>query len=366
MHDIKRLYSLDLLRAIAAFLVAISHFCIFNGKIPLFENISVAAVEIFFVLSGYVLASQLLLVLSGTNNTLRIFLIRRWMRTIPAYFLALLLVSVIFKKIGSNDFYRYLFYIQNLFQQYNHVDYYSVAWSLSVEEWFYIVFPIFMLTCVKLIKKRHINAYIFYTCVFITAITILRLSVTLATSFWGESVRRVVVFRIDSIAYGFLLFLMINKFAYKPSLVFGLLGLLIFSTAILYLLHIIDKTLPQVLYPFTAASFGCFAIIFFLSFEDTRMYRNMMVRQVSHIAGQISYAVYLFHMPVMYMVGLTLGTYPFLVRLIVFLVGILTIAAVSNYLFEQPILLLRPKYQPLSQNLAQFLHDQNQPQSDYS
>jgi peptidoglycan/LPS O-acetylase OafA/YrhL len=52
-----RIASLDLLRGLAAFAVAISHYLIFSSvtaAVP--ETISVLAVEVFFILSGFVLA----------------------------------------------------------------------------------------------------------------------------------------------------------------------------------------------------------------------------------------------------------------------------------------------------------------------
>ena len=38
------------------------------------------------------------------------------------------------------DTLRYLFYVENLFRSANAVDFYPVAWSLAVEEWFYLLF----------------------------------------------------------------------------------------------------------------------------------------------------------------------------------------------------------------------------------
>ena len=52
--------SLDLLRGLAAYLVIVPHFFLFLGyKSEFLEFCSIFAVEIFFVLSGYVLGPQL-------------------------------------------------------------------------------------------------------------------------------------------------------------------------------------------------------------------------------------------------------------------------------------------------------------------
>ena len=160
----------------------------------------------FFVLSGYVLAPQILLILSTRKlGTLWTFLMRRWMRTVPAYLVALLLVSAFAHALGSADFWHYLFYVQNLFWQDTKRDYYSIAWSLSVEEWFYLTFPLFLLAA-SFGRGRGIRYYAVAAILFILSITILRTMLGNGDD-WGAAVRRVVVFRIDSIAYGFLLIL---------------------------------------------------------------------------------------------------------------------------------------------------------------
>src|SRR5262245_40826646 len=127
----ERVVSLDLLRGLAAFAVMIPHFFMYYlGEASDFaEIVSITAVEVFFVLSGFVLGPQIVLCAQRRNwATLRTFLLRRWMRTIPSYLVALLAISVIFSQIGSLDFLRYASYTQNLFSQHNTRDYYPVAW----------------------------------------------------------------------------------------------------------------------------------------------------------------------------------------------------------------------------------------------
>ncbi|MET4092303.1 MULTISPECIES: acyltransferase family protein [unclassified Bradyrhizobium] len=81
-----RVASLDLLRGAAAFTVVIPHYAMTTpGEHALAEIISILGLEIFFVLSGYVLAPEIIMAaveLRGMLN-LGIFLARRWMRTIP-------------------------------------------------------------------------------------------------------------------------------------------------------------------------------------------------------------------------------------------------------------------------------------------
>ena len=70
-------------------------------------------------------------------RNLGVFLARRWMRTIPPYVVALIVIALMTGNLMTADFVRYLFYVENLFVSANHIDFYPVAWSLAVEEWFY-------------------------------------------------------------------------------------------------------------------------------------------------------------------------------------------------------------------------------------
>ena len=133
--------SLDLLRGVAALAVALGHFCAYRGILAAAgETVAVVAVEVFFVLSGFVLAPQLhRCLVSGEWHDARTFVVRRWMRTVSAYLAALVLVTVMLGYVGSPEFTRHAFYVQNFAGEMAGDDYYPVAWSLSVEEWFYVV-----------------------------------------------------------------------------------------------------------------------------------------------------------------------------------------------------------------------------------
>jgi peptidoglycan/LPS O-acetylase OafA/YrhL len=153
-----RIASLDFLRGVAALSVTIPHFFMFQhiGD-RLAEAVSILGVEVFFVLSGYVLAPQIVFFVIERPNirNLGVFLVRRWMRTIPPYLIALLLISASAHELWTPDFFHYAFYIQNFARQSNANDYFSIAWSLSVEEWFYLIFPPFFMIVAWIVRGKH-------------------------------------------------------------------------------------------------------------------------------------------------------------------------------------------------------------------
>ena len=145
-----KINSLDLLRGIAGYGVAITHYLYFVKNKIHFEYYSHIFVEIFFILSGFVLFKQLSKVYNDKKN-LRIFYLRRWFRTIPLYLVALAFFTVITNSYNF-DFIKYVFFIQKIIPEFVHKDYFMVAWSLSIEEIFYLIFPLYLISLKILVQ----------------------------------------------------------------------------------------------------------------------------------------------------------------------------------------------------------------------
>ncbi len=207
----KRSASLDFLRGAAAFAVAIPHYLTANAPFsPAVESVAVAAVEVFFVLSGFVLAPQIVdWVVGRPWRNLGVFLARRWMRTIPPYVAALVVVALMTGNLFTADTLRYLFYVENLFRSANAVDFYPVAWSLAVEEWFYLLFAPLLFLLARALGRSDRRIDVAFAILFILVVAALRAFA--APSDWDLNVRRVTLFRIDSIVWGFLLYLALER-----------------------------------------------------------------------------------------------------------------------------------------------------------
>src|ERR1700722_16417443 len=96
-----RNYGLDLLRAAAIGLVLISHFSlVFVGLFdpnPVVQPAGFLGVELFFVLSGFLIGQILLrtVLVSPVLPTVKIFWSRRWFRTLPAYYVVITILLVL-------------------------------------------------------------------------------------------------------------------------------------------------------------------------------------------------------------------------------------------------------------------------------
>jgi peptidoglycan/LPS O-acetylase OafA/YrhL len=341
-----RLNSLDLLRGFAAFGVMVPHFFMYSaggtGGLTA-EIISACAVEVFFVLSGFVLGPQILLCMQRSDlQTYKVFLIRRWMRTIPPYLIALACVALIFRQLGSTDFFKYCFYVGNLLDLTLTKDFFPVAWSLAVEEWYYVIFPLLLIVTAPLLKHTGHQAVIAGVG-FVVAVAVIRVLFA-SDEGWGEHTRRIVVFRIDSIAYGFLLYLCVNSasslLAKLPLIAAALVG----ATGLMYSVNV-GAMLPaghiyRVIHPFVSAAFGCSAILLFLALED----RLSFLRAAASYLGRISYPVYLFHLPAIYILTKPLHGQATIIQFTVYAVVTVMIATTFNWWIERPILAARPNY----------------------
>jgi len=155
-----RLHGLDHLRAIAILLVMIFHF----GKgIPSWlepvKQIGWTGVDLFFVLSGYLIGYQLLKEIKNTNTiSFKQFYIKRFFRIIPAYVAVLILyysLPNLREGSGLPPLWKFLTFTQNFGLDAQSQNSFSHAWSLCIEEQFYLLLPvtIFTIFYFKLQKK---------------------------------------------------------------------------------------------------------------------------------------------------------------------------------------------------------------------
>lgn len=354
-HQQKRIASLDLLRGLAAFGVAIPHYLILADiQRTSAEVISVLSVEVFFVLSGFVLAPQIIRCAESLSFAdLRIFLIRRWMRTILPYLVPLIALSVLYGELFSADFWRYLFYLQNLFAQHNTRDYFPIAWSLSIEEWFYLIFPALLMIASLVFGIRGPRFWITFSLCYIAAVTTLRVIFGQLDD-WGSDVRRVVIFREDSIAYGFLAYFAVKR-TIPPTLgaktVALQLALFITAAAIAwyvtFTIGLRQSPLAELVFPWAAAAFGVSAI--FLCCAIAPALDKPPLRNISLFLGRISYSVYLLHLLVALALRPRLAEMPLGAQLGIYVATLALLTAAFYRFYEKPILAARPEYRRASE-----------------
>jgi peptidoglycan/LPS O-acetylase OafA/YrhL len=144
-----RLPGLDLLRALAVIWTMLFHSFLVGGlgeDWNWLQRYGWMGVDLFFVLSGFLIGEQVLKPLaSGARFSFREFYLRRAFRILPAFWavLALYLMGPGFREApGMEPWWKFAGFFVNLSIDYSNNTAFSHAWSLCVEEHFYLVFPL--------------------------------------------------------------------------------------------------------------------------------------------------------------------------------------------------------------------------------
>jgi peptidoglycan/LPS O-acetylase OafA/YrhL len=343
-----RIVSLDALRGLASLAVAIPHYFIARELHPaLFQSLSVVSVEIFFVLSGFVLAPQIMLCIqSKSKKDLLVFYRRRWMRTLPPYFVAVSLIALLTANLFTTELWKYIFFVQNILWIDAARDFFPVAWSLSIEEWFYLLFPAFLLV----LNKRGYDP-LRATLIFIAIFGAAKIIGLAILSDWNEVARRLVVFRLDAVGFGFLLWILVSRrpnAMARQSLPLHAMLVAISATALAVTMFYVvydNSTIFRLLFFYVAPSFGASLIMMFCAANDF-FSEFRLVEQLSNFFGAISYDIYLFHLPIILLVD-RIGAGPYL-TFAIYILAVVAFSSLMRLAVENRILAARPNYTRVS------------------
>ena len=309
----KRVFGLDLMRAIAILMVVSGH-CLWvfpesnRFLYQLFVLFGFFGVEIFFVLSGFLIGKILYQLYLNDNfsiATVFYFLKRRWFRTLPNYFLILLVNIVIAAFIGYSlpSLWRYFFFLQNF--KVTMLPFFPESWSLSVEEFAYLILPFFLLIFALLFKPKNKKRFFLLVVVSLILIffcnKIYYQNTTTNTTIdqWNLSLKSVVLYRLDSIFIGvFCSWLYYNapSFWLKYTYLLLVLVTLFFGFLFVGIGHFglfIDThpTLWNVFYlPFVSIAVACF-----LPFLSEWKEEKSALQKPITLLSIISYSAYLLH-----------------------------------------------------------------------
>lgn len=213
----KRVFGLDVMRTIAILLVVYGHGVYVLPKEAKFKYLLpvpyIDGVSVFFVLSGFLIGGILLKIIqtsSFNRKDLFNFWIRRWFRTLPNYFLVLGILLICQKYIASveGSYVNYFFFLQNF--AWPGPQFFPEAWSLCVEEWFYLLFPLACFVLFKIMKNKS-RSVLMAALIFIIVPFVLRIvKYYTGVADWNNEIQKVTVMRLDCLMYG-----IIASYVYK-------------------------------------------------------------------------------------------------------------------------------------------------------
>src|ERR1700760_3663745 len=147
-----RFSGLDHLRALAIIIVFVYHYNMFGhpaGLYDYFGSWGWTGVDLFFVLSGFLIGGQLFAKIArGQAISYGEFYFKRSLRILPAYFvvLAIYVLWPGFKERSElPPLWKMITFTQNFGLDLSKTGAFSHAWSLCIEEQFYLILPLLLL-----------------------------------------------------------------------------------------------------------------------------------------------------------------------------------------------------------------------------
>ncbi|MBL5882235.1 acyltransferase family protein [Lelliottia aquatilis] len=287
---------IDGLRAIAVISVILYHFDVsgFNGGF--------VGVDIFFVISGYLITKGIVSAFTKDKFSFSDFYLRRTRRLIPALLVVIFLTfifsfyllgpadfasfsgSVVYSLAGISNFY---FWMQSgYFDSFSNIKPLLHTWSLSVELQFYLLWPIIVIGIVKYLKGvyRFISVLIFIIC--FSCVSFYYLNVDSSGAFYLPWFRmhEFVIGAIVVFCDGVRIRRHMSSFLY-------ILGLA------LVLIPIFFYDIRNISFPGYFALIPCVGAALLIFSGEGSIFRIFTANKVASHIGEISYSLYLVHWP---------------------------------------------------------------------
>ena len=278
------------LRGISVILVFLFHI---NQNIFSFGYLGV---DIFFVISGFVISRIVFESLNRKNFSINKFYASRFLRLYPALFVMIFMVIFsilltytlhdnpnILINTGITSFFGlsnfYLIFIENDYFNSFDENIFEHMWSLSIEFQFYIFFPIINIILFKIFKEK-INIYINFFIIIIILYIFINLYSQISFFYNTHS-------RIGEILIGSLTFYLLKA---KKKIIYILLIDLIFFFAFIFS--------NNIFYLILAVCFLTSIII--LQIGRLNLLNKFLNIRLLQIIGNASYSIYLWHLPIIF------------------------------------------------------------------
>lgn len=343
---------LDALRTFAAFSVMVSHYIPSTDQ---YADFGALGVKLFFVLSGFLitsilLRSKVLIERDGQSLalTFRQFYVRRALRLFPLFYLVLFIITVLGVPKLQATWGWHAAYLSNVhfFMQRDFDASVSHFWSLSVEEQFYLIWPLLLLLVPRSRLQRLIWMVVLVGPIFRVACTLLLTN--------SQLVSVLPLSCFDKLGAGALLAVWSDPSFRKKEYVVRLrkvglyigLPLIVFTYALQYLQ---TALLFRVAFSDIFITIVCMWVISRASIGfEGKIGRLLEWRPLVYI-GTISYGVYLFHNfmplivpPALRRIGLPADSLA--LNFVLMSLATVGIASVSWHFFERPVNALKKHF----------------------
>lgn len=344
---------LDGLRTIAVSMVMFGHWITYKQLLSVGAYLSTGGVDIFFVLSGFLITGILMKASENGSKThaLKQFYIRRFLRIFPLYYL-IIAIGVLFAIPSIRaQFWWFFLYAGNIIAAKTNglAGFFTHLWSLAVEEQFYIFFPCIIFFIPKKYRLLSIIAMVILA-VISRAIFFVLFNNHANIAWWMHAF----TFNcLDSFGLGALLVYMkvyhsdlLKVSLSKSYLFFIALGVSIVATY----LYVLKEDSHFFVFTFHRLFFSifCFWLIGVAATVGFRGFaKQFLENRVISYLGKISYGVYVYHhfMPYFFgRLGYNISGHSILLNSFFYLIATIIISALSWHFFEYPINKLKERF----------------------
>ncbi|ESU29264.1 hypothetical protein FLJC2902T_06600 [Flavobacterium limnosediminis JC2902] len=308
-----RIFGLDVMRALSIAMVLFSHSAVIypqnGGLLSKLKDVSgFFGIELFFILSGFLVGSSIykLFVYSDYNfREVKGFLFRRLFRIVPSYYLVLVINIIIYLcfAFSLKEVWKYFFLMQNVATPIP--AFFPESWSLPVKELGYVSAVLILYIIVSFFGHFSRKKVFFMVILLLLSFSFFAKvnyhfhAENLDLSVWSQSVRGVVVYRLDSVLAGILLgclFFEYPKFFKRNKLIFAGFGLLFFLLFIVFV-TIFKFRLDNAAWFWNIVCLPFISVIVLMVFPLMLDWRKGPKRLELPVrfACDISYSVYLIH-----------------------------------------------------------------------
>lgn len=382
----RRNFGLDVLRCMAIAIVLANHaylgFFVDLGSIPYAgwrQAASLAAfvsIEWLFVLSGFLIGTMMIRTFEGGEGfwrSTRSFWLRRWFRTLPNYYLflgvnAALVVWDLHGRFPAGEpRWRFVVFAQNLAWPERWPFFFNEAWSLALDEWFYLALPLLAGLAFVLARASVRDAVLAATAILILVPTTLRFLVPVPEDpfVWDLAVRRVTLLHLDATGWG-VLAAALNRWApgfwsrapaARAIVGAGMMVVGVLSIQAMFgvapVLGDVLAAWPRLPVAFALTLTGCGTFLALPWIASLPAPRGGVLQAGVERVSNYTYSIYLSHFPLLYVIGEVLdpsGDGPDIasrvlwVAAVVWLALVLLVSAGVHHAFEKPASDLRERF----------------------
>ena len=346
-----RVFGLDMMRATAITLVLTNHAAIWLVACsPIFFIGCLAGyfgVELFFVLSGFLIGGILFRWLTDAESTCTLvqFWKRRWFRTLPLYFLFLVINTALFLWLQHRmpPAARYVLFLQNIAS--TPPPFFKESWSLAIEEWFYLLVPILLFFAAKRAPRDFRRLSLAIILGVIATVTVARaIYVAIEEPDWINGVRMIVAYRLDACMFGVLAAWAKCYWptwwrSRQPLLWIGGLGGFVVVAWLVLTVRADSLVLHMAGFPATSLA----AALLLPTLDGWRSAHGALARKSVTCISLWSYSLYLVNMPVFVVLSHVIGGAPKLLCMIFFLSISFALSALIYRFYEKPMTRLRDR-----------------------